>query len=325
MKNKKSIMAFAALQILIFHLWINLSSSEIENFIKQISYIGVDIFFFLSGYSLSRSDTGNYFRFIGNRFRNVYCKFILFVLIAAWLNKWDMVYVLKVIFGIDLIQNGGKAFLWFLPAIMLFYLIVPLYKKLDAKNRRMAVATLGTTWIIIALLFTYGIKTVPIAIWWNRIPIFFIGYYFAWFHGNRKITGHRAACIAGFALIAAADVILAYRYAYKMKLNQPIEDMFYILVIPLAIGIAYLVSLIRENKLIRAIGSSSLELYAMQMIFGYTWANQILSKTKSIPITDIATMILLIASAIIVHYLYEMIYRFLLEKVTGKQEREERS
>ena len=49
MKNKKSIMAFAALQILIFHLWINLSSSEIENFIKQISYIGVDIFFFLSG------------------------------------------------------------------------------------------------------------------------------------------------------------------------------------------------------------------------------------------------------------------------------------
>lgn len=318
MKNKKTIMAFAALQILIFHLWINISSSEIENFIKQISYIGVDIFFFLSGYSLYRGDTGNYFQFISNRFRNVYSKFILFALVAAWVNKWDMVYVLKVIFGIDLIQNGGKAFLWFLPAIMLFYLIVPLYKKFDARNRMVAILTLGVLWLIIALLFTYGVTSVPIAIWWNRVPIFFMGYYLAGFHANRKITGHRAACITGFALIAAADVILAYRYAYKVKLNQPIEDMFYILVIPLAIGIALLISMIKENKLIRAIGSSSLELYAMQMIFGYTWANQILSKTKSIPITDIATMIILIASAIIVHYLYEVIYRFLLEKVTSK-------
>ena len=318
MKNKKTIMAFAALQILIFHLWINISSSEIENFIKQISYIGVDIFFFLSGYSLYRSDTGNYFQFISNRFRNVYSKFILFALVAAWVNKWDMVYALKVIFGIDLIQNGGKAFLWFLPAIMLFYLIVPLYKKFDARNRRVAILTLGVLWLLIALLFTYGVTSVPIAIWWNRVPIFFMGYYLAGFHANRKITGHRASYIAGFALIAAADVILAYRYAYKVKLNQPIEDMFYILVIPLAIGIAFLISMIKENKLIRAIGSSSLELYAMQMIFGYTWANQILSKTKSIPITDIATMIILIAAAIIVHYLYEVIYRFLLEKVTSK-------
>ena len=318
MKNKKTIMAFAALQILIFHLWINISSSEIENFIKQISYIGVDIFFFLSGYSLYRSDTGNYFQFISNRFRNVYSKFILFALVAAWVNKWDMVYALKVIFGIDLIQNGGKAFLWFLPAIMLFYLIVPLYKKFDARNRMVAILTLGVLWLLIALLFTYGVTSVPIAIWWNRVPIFFMGYYLAGFHANRKITGHRASYIAGFALIAAADVILAYRYAYKVKLNQPIEDMFYILVIPLAIGIAFLISMIKENKLIRAIGSSSLELYAMQMIFGYTWANQILSKTKSIPITDIATMIILIAAAIIVHYLYEVIYRFLLEKVTSK-------
>lgn len=316
MKNKKSIMAFAALQILVFHLWINLSGSEIENFIKQISYIGVDIFFFLSGYSLYRSDTDHYMQFIGNRFRNVYCKFILFALIAAWVNKWDMGYVLKVIFGIDLIQNGGKAFLWFLPAIMLFYLIVPLYKKLDAKNRRMAVATLGTTWIIIALLFTYGIKTVPIAIWWNRIPIFFIGYYLAEFHANRKSIGHRAAYLSGFALIVAADVILVYRYAYQMKLNQPIEDMFYILVIPLAIGIAYLVSLVKENKLIRAIGSSSLELYAMQMIFGYTWANRILSKTKSIPVTDIAAMIILIAAAVMVHFLYQAIYEKINQKNT---------
>ncbi len=300
MKNKKSIMAFAALQILIFHLWINLSSSEIENFIKQISYVGVDIFFFLSGYSLYRSDTDNYKQFIGNRFRNVYGKFILFALLAAWINKWDVGYVLKVISGIDLIQNGGKAFLWFLPALMLFYLIVPLYKKFDAKNRMLAVSILGVVWITVALLFTYVVKTVPIAIWWNRIPIFFIGYYLAGSQIIDKIADHKAVWLAGFALILAVDVLLVYRYAYKVKLNQPIEDMFYILVIPLAIGIAYLVSRIKENRLIRAIGSSSLELYALQMIFGYTWANRILSMTQSILITNIATMLLLITAAIII-------------------------
>ena len=85
--------------------------------------------------------------------------------------------------------------------------------------------------------------------------------------------------------------------------------MFYILVVPLVIGIAYLVSMVKENKLTTAIGSSSLELYAMQMIFGYTWANRILSKTKSILITDLTIMIILIAAAILVHYLYQVIYK----------------
>ena len=53
MKNKKLIMFFAALMILIFHLWIYINPItnnlfKIEVFIRTICYIGVDIFFFVS-------------------------------------------------------------------------------------------------------------------------------------------------------------------------------------------------------------------------------------------------------------------------------------
>ena len=72
MKNKKVIMTFSSLMIIIFHLWINLSLkntkiNEIETFIRYISFIGVDIFFFLSAYSLERSKINNYLEFIKSR------------------------------------------------------------------------------------------------------------------------------------------------------------------------------------------------------------------------------------------------------------------
>ena len=52
MKNKKNVMLYAALLILIFHLWVNITERtsnlfQYENFLRLICYIGVDLFFFL--------------------------------------------------------------------------------------------------------------------------------------------------------------------------------------------------------------------------------------------------------------------------------------
>ena len=65
MKNKKLIMFFATLMILIFHLWIYINPItnnlfKIEVFIRTICYIGVDIFFFVSAFSISNKEIKNY-------------------------------------------------------------------------------------------------------------------------------------------------------------------------------------------------------------------------------------------------------------------------
>ena len=81
-ENKKSVSVIAALLILIFHLWIPVTGSNTENFLRQISYIGVDIFFFLSGLSLVKPIVSRK-AFYLNRFKNVYLKFAFFAVFAA--------------------------------------------------------------------------------------------------------------------------------------------------------------------------------------------------------------------------------------------------
>ena len=56
MKCKKSIMGLAALLIMIFHFYIPFSGLKAELVIYRAAYIGVDIFFFVSAYSLAQRD-----------------------------------------------------------------------------------------------------------------------------------------------------------------------------------------------------------------------------------------------------------------------------
>ena len=133
MQNKKTIMTFSALFIVIFHMWINVTNSPIEMYLRQICVIGVDLFFFLSAYSIGKRKNIEYKKFIIDRFLKIYLKFIIFACIAAFYLKWDISKFIKVILGIELFNKGGGSFLWFIPGIMLVYLTLPLYKKIDEK------------------------------------------------------------------------------------------------------------------------------------------------------------------------------------------------
>ena len=87
MKNKKTIMFFSSILILVFHIWINIFERTsnlyaIEVFIRQICYIGVDIFFFLSSFSISKSEIKDYKKFLLLRFKKIYIVFSIFAIIA---------------------------------------------------------------------------------------------------------------------------------------------------------------------------------------------------------------------------------------------------
>lgn len=307
MQNKKSVMAFSALQILIFHLWIfSANASEIEIFLKQIAYLGVDIFFFLSAYSLASRSVDNYKEFIYSRFKSVYLKFILFALIAFIHNKWTLTKLIKVILSIELFEKGGGTFLWFLPAIMCFYLLFPLFQKFDNKNRKLTLTVVSISWLIISCIITRYTGYKSMFIFWNRIPIFLIGYYMYSYKDKLNIKNKMILSI-GLIIIG---LYIAYKFGYKLKLQYPFVDMFYIMVIPLSIGLTLLVDFIpSNNKLISWVGNSTLELYAIQMIFGYDLCNIILIKTKNIMMTNVITLLSVLVISIIIHYIYQWIYK----------------
>lgn len=300
MKNKKVIMSFSALMIIIFHLWINITKPNtniylIETYLRYIGYIGVDIFFFLSAYSLASNEIDNYSNFIIKRFKKIYLKFIIFGVIAFFFNKWSFLKLLKIIFGIEFLTKGGGSFLWFIPAIMIIYILLPLYKKLDNKYKIITPIITIITYLILVITLSINKKT-TLLIFINRIPIILLGYYFSKLKIFEKLQKNNLL----YYCVALCLTIFGLFFNYYLYLNHfylsYFQDIFYVLSIPLIIGVILLLDKIKVNKLFNYLGSITLEVYAIQMIFGYYLTGKlvkIISNSFLINIISIVIVILI--------------------------------
>ena len=323
-------MAFSAMQIMIFHLWVYIfRGNELEVFIRQTAFVGVDIFFFLSAFSLGSREITGYTSFMAGRFKAVYLKFLIFAVVAYIYKRWSLGYFFQVITGIDLIKKGGGAFLWFLPAIMVFYAIFQLIQRCDRKNRIVTFLTMIGIWLVAGLVLTMQKKCGQIFIFWNRIPIFMLGYYCAASEKVRALFGkgdngteHNKASdckerrsntvsinssrvIIGM-ILTLIGLIMAYFFAFKLRLQVPIRDMFYITVIPVSVGLILLVGMIPEVKGFQIIGAATLEIYAVQMIFGYDIANKVLMVSENNGITNLVTILVVVAVSVALQSLYKV-------------------
>ena len=301
MKNKKVIMSFSALMIIIFHLWINITKPNtniylIETYLRYIGYIGVDIFFFLSAYSLASNEIDNYLNFIFKRFKKIYLKFIIFGVIAFFFNKWSFLKLLKIIFGIEFLTKGGGSFLWFIPAIMIIYVFLPLYKKLDNKYRVITPIITIITYLILVITLSINKKT-TLLIFINRIPIILFGYYFSKLKIFEKLQKNNLL----YYCIALCLTIFGLFFNYYLYLNHfylsYFQDIFYVLSIPLIIGVILLLDKIKVNKLFNYLGSITLEIYAIQMIFGYYLTGKLVKIINNSFLTNIISIVIVILIA----------------------------
>ena len=272
MKNKKAIMFVASLLILIFHFWIYISSKtsslfKYELFIRQICFIGVDIFFFISAFSIYGVKKDNYLNFIKKRFIKVYLLFIIFSFIAFFYNKWSLKELILTILGISLFIKGGGAFLWFVPAIMLVYILLPLYGFVEEKNKYI-LPIIVIIWVILAFTTSNYTSYKEIFILLNRVPIILLGYYFSKCKIIDKLGKKKVILLSIIGSISG--ILLLY---YFLRGNFYIRDFYYVLAIPLVIGIILLVNEMPKFNFINKIGSITLEIYALQMTFGFDIAN----------------------------------------------------
>ncbi len=160
-------------------------------------------------------------------------------------------------------------------------------------------------------------------IFWNRIPVFMLGYYASKCGYNTKEKNTLQQILTAAALLTLGYVII-YAGAYKTKLQTPFTDMFYVLVIPAALGIVILSGMIPEVKVIKWLGSSTLEKYAVQMIFGYKIANYFLIKIGNKLITNLTVFIIIMLISVLIHYGLDTFirkikyYQSRMEKDNGK-------
>lgn len=311
MKNKKTLMFFSSMLILIFHFWINIFERdtiyfEIETFIRQICFIGVDIFFFLSAFSISKQEIKDYPKFIYNRFKKVYLLYLIFSIIGFIYFKWDLKYFIETIIGIRLILDGGGSFLWFVPAIMLIYILLPLYNKIEVNNRILTPLITIILWLIFTVIISLFTAYKEIFILTNRIPIILIGANFAKYNIFEKLNKKQQ--LISTSILITIGIFILYRFLnYNISF---INDAFYLFAIPFTLGLIFLINLISPNKIINKLGSITLEIYGIQMIFGYKITSVIFETINKPFLTNILTII----SIIIFAYVFNKIIKFLFYK-----------
>lgn len=299
MRSKKSLMGLAALLILIFHFYIPFTGLALETAVYKATYIGVDLFFFLSAYSLAGREKIEYGPFIKNRFLNIYLTFAVLALIGGLVEHWELKKYLEVLSGAQLFMKGGGAFLWFAPAIMLLYFVAPFLVR--AKKRFGVRALLGMTvfWLGLVALLQWVLRYTTIMILVNRLPVFFLGLYY---EDIRQKTPEKLKLpLIALGLIAGSGII--YHYAATVRLMKPVTDIYYVLCIPFIIALVGISDYISKRTKIRNIplqfvGGFTLELYGLQMIFGYMLEKKLLKLTgKQELLTFVLTALCLIAAA----------------------------
>jgi len=197
-RYRSAIMGIAAIWILVFHEWIQLSTNPpegtfnlinfLEVYIKRIGFCGVDIFLLLSGIGLTFAIKKDSLpKFYYRRIRRILLPFIVVALIRWKLEHWDNSTLLGNISGFNFYTRSMYSFLWFVPAIVTLYLLFPVYYKIfsSSKNKIMFTAGAITLWMLISLLVRDHMRN-DLFGFTNRIPVFLIGILFGYLTQNRK-------------------------------------------------------------------------------------------------------------------------------------------
>lgn len=297
--NKKFLQSVAALLILIFHLWIPVSDWIGEEFIIKIGYVGVDIFFFVSAYSLATRDI-EYGKLLKNRILNIYDKYVLFAIIASIVKKMSLIRFLKIVSFIEFFEKGGGSFLWFVPAIMLLYILFPLFIKWKWRYKSLLVLIL---WLIVSMILEQLTGYTKLFIFTNRIPVMLAGYVLAkelkipsWIYPVSLLTG----------------LVALYLFGYRLKLNQPIAEFYFIFGTLIAVGLYGISKYIKDRKIWHILSSGTLELYALQMICGAKLAMYIYRYTGYKLLTNVLVIVILVAVA----YVIAVVWRKVLDRLS---------
>ena len=271
-KTKQPIMGVAALFIFLFHLFpVSRNSDVLSGVVRYIvmtGYIGVDIFFFLSAYMSYFSDTSDYFGYVKRKFIHIYPIFILSCILYVIMGKLSITKAVLTVLGVEFILNGGGSMIWFIPAIMVFYMVVPFYLSLARRmNNLVLFVIMLVIWSGIMLLLENITDNHSINIFLCRLPIIFLGLCLGRYEGRWK-AGIKG--IIGLLLITAG-VLLNIKFGYMLKANSPITDIFYVTAIPYMVGIIFLADAVfgkMKSYIFNTLGKVSLELYCLQMVFG---------------------------------------------------------
>lgn len=159
--------------------------------------IGVQIFFFLSGFLYGGKTVPSIPRFYWGRFKKVYLPYAAWLLVAfalLWCLADEKPSVMAM--GKMFLVRGtvpGLNHLWFMFVIIVCYLILPFFDRLVSKN-----AMLGISIFAVASGLLLTLKYNSLFLW---ITLYFIGYLCGRYGSIQRYVLAVAACVSAWLLI----------------------------------------------------------------------------------------------------------------------------
>lgn len=177
-KYRGQIMGIATIMVALFHSSIVHANDGIDLFFF-VGDMGVDIFFLVSGlgmfFAWSKKPTLK--QFYKNRFLRIVPTWFLVNLIVQFetiiCGQIDWWKEIKCFTGLSFILDGNLYF-WYVPAILLLYLLTPAIMKQYEKNKKRAVV-FCFLFLILALGICVIFRRMNYTIFLFRIPIFVLG------------------------------------------------------------------------------------------------------------------------------------------------------
>ena len=260
---RSELMGWAILWIMMLHFTFN--QIKPLGFIAQYGFAGVDVFMLVSGFGLfySLDKDHHIIRFYKKRLLRIFPTYYLIGIIPSSLLFDDN--LLSYLFRYTTIGfwTGSIYWEWYIPSIVMLYLVSPLLKELIDKNRfyvlGVAICTLGVVYFLISNEYVHNRSDFFFFLY--RIPAFIFGMICAYWikigFSNKYFYLLVAIGIPFFAyLFPLHHQIYNYKY-FSLTFLLP-SFILAFLMISKTIKIA--------NPILAKMGKASLEIYLIQCI-----------------------------------------------------------
>lgn len=311
-------MGFAALWILAYHEWQLLSPLwskpyYAERFVKDIGFIGVDMFLLLSGMGLSYAVCRHSLReFYKRRFSRLIIPVLAAGVLRLFVNRWPFGYFIKCLFGYSFVSGNVTAFIWYVYAIAVFYLLFPLYWHFFSRsgNKYLFFGASLAVWAAAVFVLKNRLSDTSWLVI-NRIPVFLLGTLFGWMEKNGKRISAKAPVIVSSAAALAVGLVLEFVCSvYGTKLLVPMPTVFLPAVMVGVSSVLLLAAIFEKvsgsGKILGFFGGLSLELYCLQEVLG-DYFLPFLGSTFPPLVVNVLFFLIVTVSAWLLHWLNEKI------------------
>lgn len=310
---RSQLMGVAIIWIMLFHSGIDAPDSFIPRvlwylFVSFGGGIGVDIFFILSGFGLVFSaskltNNSQWWSWEGKRMIRVLPSYLIVAIVAYSIRGGVSVYNML---QINFLADGVRDF-WFIPAIVLCYLVFPFLYMLSKKMGMRPMCGVALFLCIALYCFIYCLSPEyykKLEVFLLRIPCFIWGVYCGWLC-KEKLFGE-------YVLNIFISLFLCPLSFYLSFLGSDRWIFFFgtIIFLQFLISLFYFLRLKSFHNLFSYFGSRSLQIYLVHIGWGFPIARYVTDNQS------IQLFIYFVTSLVVA----EIIYRITnpLVKVTKK-------